>query len=93
MGKYKKKPVEIDAEKISDILKNATSDWMELPEWVRTAYENGDLVFANTHLIVNTLEGSMVGGYEDILIRGIQGEIYPCKPDIFASTYDEVKGG
>lgn len=37
-----------------------------------------------------TLEGTMRIGYGDFVIRGVQGEFYPCKPDIFAATYDAV---
>lgn len=39
---------------------------------------------------VSTLEGEMKGNPGDYLIRGIQGEYYPCKPDIFDATYEEV---
>lgn len=41
-------------------------------------------------LIVFTLEGDMVAQPGDWIIRGVQGEFYPCKPDIFAETYEEV---
>lgn len=39
---------------------------------------------------IQTLEGLMVAGIGDWIIRGIQGELYPCKPDIFVTTYEEV---
>jgi len=42
---------------------------------------------------VETLEGTMTGNVGDWIIRGIQGELYPCKPDIFAATYDELPDG
>lgn len=41
-------------------------------------------------LIVATLEGEMIATPGDYIIRGVQGEFYPCKPDIFAATYEEV---
>lgn len=52
---------------------------------------NGKTVFApyqHRCLIVLTLEGEMVAGLNDWIIRGVQGEFYPCKPDIFYATYE-----
>ena len=40
--------------------------------------------------IIKTLEGDMKVSYGDYVIKGINGEMYPCKPDIFCKTYDEV---
>lgn len=42
-------------------------------------------------VIIKTLEGVMVGNTGDYLIRGLEGEFYPCKPDIFLKTYEKVK--
>lgn len=42
---------------------------------------------------IGTLEGLMVASKGDWIIRGVKGEYYPCKPDIFAATYDAVGGG
>lgn len=41
-------------------------------------------------LMIRTLEGDMKASFGDWIIRGVQGEFYPCKPDIFAKTYEEV---
>jgi hypothetical protein len=46
--------------------------------------------FRERCLIVLTLEGEMVARLGDWIIRGVQGEFYPCKPDIFAETYEAV---
>jgi hypothetical protein len=40
-------------------------------------------------LIIPTLEGDMQANVDDWIIKGVQGEFYPCKPDIFAATYEE----
>ena len=40
-------------------------------------------------VMIDTLEGRMAAGRDDFVIRGVQGEFYPCKPDIFAATYEE----
>lgn len=45
---------------------------------------------ANGDLIVKTLEGPFTASPGDFIIRGVQGEFYPCKPDIFEATYEEV---
>lgn len=42
-------------------------------------------------LVINTLEGDMLASLGDYIIRGVKGEYYPCKPDIFEMTYEEVK--
>jgi hypothetical protein len=41
-------------------------------------------------LIIETLEGNMVAKPGDFIIRGVRGELYPCKPDIFNDTYEKV---
>ena len=43
-------------------------------------------------LLIPTLEGLMIGRENDWIIRGVQGEFYPCKPDIFEATYEPVGG-
>ncbi|RXZ77311.1 hypothetical protein EBB07_33860 [Paenibacillaceae bacterium] len=48
--------------------------------------------FSKTYCEIKTLEGTMRGDYGDYIIKGVKGEIYPCKPDIFAATYDLVDG-
>lgn len=42
-------------------------------------------------VLIDTLEGWMFAHLEDYIIKGIKGEFYPCKPDIFEATYEEVK--
>jgi hypothetical protein len=54
----------------------------------------GRVTFAadgSADLIIETLEGDMRARVGDYIIRGVQGEIYPCKPDIFAATYEPVQ--
>lgn len=46
------------------------------------------------HLRIKTLEGEMIANIGDFIIRGVKGEFYPCKPDIFNETYEEyLKNG
>jgi len=61
-----------------------------LPSVVIEAYEAGNILFANhpQRIEIKTLEGWMIGNIDDWIIRGVKGELYPCKPDIFEATYD-----
>lgn len=94
MPKFRKKPVTIDAWPIRDLLNYAERDWPRLPQPVRDLYDYppegtvGGVVFTPEGMYVPTLEGNMFGGIDDMLIRGVQGEFYPCKRDIFEATYE-----
>lgn len=90
MPKFRKKPVEIEA--VQYIGGQSTADilfWMGQ----RTTIEpDGSLkrtgIYREGRLFIRTLEGEMEAGLGDWVIRGVKGEFYPCKPDIFAATYD-----
>lgn len=88
MARYRKKPVEIDAVRVTDALKAAKHAWAELPHWITQAYDNGTLLFLDTAVSINTLEGQMRGDRDDWIVRCVQGELYPVKPDIFEATYE-----
>lgn len=87
--KYKKKPVVIEAWLISNLCKDSANDFWNLPAPILHAYEHGQILFKPEGLTVKTLEGWMDGNLTDWLIRGVKGELYPCKPDIFILTYEE----
>jgi hypothetical protein len=77
--RYRKKPVVIDAFR-----------WgvSEPTDWFRAAQERGEIVGFDP-LVIKTLEGEMTARGGDWIIRGVKGEIYPCKPDIFLATYEQ----
>lgn len=79
--RYRKKPVVIDAWKI------ALGD-RNMPDWVFGSNNVRWRDAGGTKLEIETLEGVMIGKTGDYLIRGVQGELYPCKPDIFEATYE-----
>jgi len=82
MGFYRKKPVIVEAVQWSG------SNWHEV-----LAFAGGDNVFTSgSELNVVTLEGPLHASPGDWIIKGVQGEFYPCKPDIFEATYEEVEG-
>lgn len=87
--RFRKKPVEIEAwlaKEISDLVKN---NWHSLPDSIKNAYEQGGWVFeSNGSIHIHTLEGTMIAAPQDYIIKGIAGEFYPCKPDIFSKTYE-----
>ena len=88
--KFRKKPVEIEAMEFKGSPTEATKiiDWaLESNGTIR--YHSGP----REGLSINTLEGTMFADVGDWIIRGIQGEFYPCKPDIFAETYEPVEDG
>ncbi|WP_205683908.1 hypothetical protein [Cryobacterium aureum] len=79
---------------------NAILDWIgETPGHPDTTWReevtelrapNGELsrLAVPEHMEIRTLEGKMRADVGDVVIKGIQGEFYPCKPDIFAATYE-----
>ncbi len=64
-----------------------------MPDWAAEAFERGDLYYGQPprELFCKTLEGDKIVSVGDYIIKGVKGEIYPCKPDIFELTYEEVK--
>ena len=84
MRKYVKKPVTVEAVQWTGDNRKDIWDFCTLA-YFNTDFETGDL-----HLMIQTLEGTMEASVGDYIIKGIKGEFYPCKPDIFHLTYDEV---
>jgi hypothetical protein len=86
MAKYKKKPVVIEAEQFFDDAETLSklSEFMEVD--VVVSYKDNK----NPKLIINTLEGKMEASVGDYIIKGVNGEFYPCKADIFHKTYEKV---
>jgi hypothetical protein len=85
MSKYRKKPVVIEAVQF-DGTDASYNDVQALADLSKM----GILETCEQGIKISTLEGVMVAGPGDWIIRGVKGELYPCKPDIFAATYDEV---
>lgn len=86
MAKYRKKPVVIEAYKFQPELGIA-----RLANWL--SQQGADIKgweFHEQDVTIPTLEGNMKVSPGDFIIRGVQGEFYPCKPDIFEATYEAV---
>ena len=94
MTKYRKKPVVIEAFQYDGDLIDSTG-YYYVPEWAQYANFEGILYYGDYkgkpgELFIKTLEGNMHVNVGDYIIKGIQGEIYPCKPSIFEATYEKV---
>lgn len=63
----------------------------EFPRWLLDAAAS-DIIeqHEDGHMFINTLEGKMRAEIGDFIIQGVNGELYPCKPDIFHKTYDII---
>ena len=81
MAKFRKRPVVIDAWLNAPGISDMFPDWMK----------NGAITCSDDgSLNIVTLEGVMRADPGDWIIRGVKGELYPCKPDIFEATYEPV---
>jgi len=91
MDKFRKKPVEVEAFQFY-------IDGM--PDWFMDKVSTNEITIHNcnynrydideAYCLIDTLEGTMQGNGGDYIIKGVNGEIYPCKPEIFAKTYEKV---
>ena len=84
MTKYRQKPVVIEAVRFTDETKDMVFNFITCTCSPR--HRNGEPV-----IIIQTLEGDMTAEIGDWIIKGVQGEFYPCKPDIFEETYELVE--
>lgn len=90
MPHFRKKPVVIEAFQMTEAA-FADEDGDHWPEWAQQACEQGQIVMhgpGTTACFIKTLEGVHTCSFDDWIIQGIKGELYPCKPDIFAATYE-----
>ena len=91
--KFRKKPVVIEARQYPGHSIKGVGNILEFEEWlepIARAAGRWPLKYVGQSLIIPTLEGDHEARPGDWIIMGIKGEIYPCKPDIFAATYEAV---
>lgn len=100
--RYRKKPVEIDAvqfngnQMVDDTMQPMFDLSFVAPDWLVDAMgknegEEGAAFCDGGYFRIVTLEGEHLARPDDWIIRGVKGELYPCKPDIFAATYEAVQ--
>lgn len=98
--KYRKKPVVIEARQLIGTIE----DLCDVYKWVESLTQGSfdpytdelpvsgvSIDPATGFMLIATLEGVMTAKCGDYIIRGVQGEFYPCKPDIFEQTYEPVE--
>jgi len=82
--KYRKKPVVIEA----DLFDGSLASAQRISKWAGNPF---GWTGSPDNLTIPTLEGDMTASKGDYIIKGVQGEFYPCKPDIFEATYEKVE--
>lgn len=86
--KYKKKPIVIEAVQwFGDV--ESTQEVMDFIGELSTIPDNRQ-IWIDERIRIKTLEGTMTASIGDYIIKGAKGEFYPCKPDVFEMTYEEV---
>jgi hypothetical protein len=89
MTKFRKKPIVIEAFEMTRTFWDDENH--EHPEWAQDARDMGNLYLLcgiGDGCFIRTLEGDHKALWGDMIIRGIKGELYPCKPDIFEAIYE-----
>ena len=93
MSLYRKKPVVIEAFKLGvDYIPDWFMDAVTANQVILRGTSSGFNHVADTNADIHTLEGWHHANYGDYIIRGVKGEIYPCKADIFDMTYEAATG-
>lgn len=89
---YRKRPVVIEAFNYDGDLMDKYGNYY-VPQWAVEAYKNGTLFYGcgvgGDELFINTPEGVHRVSVGDYIIKGVAGELYPCKPYIFEQTYED----
>jgi hypothetical protein len=88
MKKYKKKPVVVESIQLTRNFSDVIVNWIGLRNIA--SYSLGEFSEDACYIDIKTLEGCMTANEGDFIIKGVHGEFYPCKPDIFSLTYEEV---
>ena len=94
--KYVKKPVEIEVIQLKDDNIIEVFDFLDGANYKETKSAEqledfSQMMLKQGYIEIETLEGIMKTSFGDYIIKGVKGEFYPCKPDIFESTYKEVR--
>ena len=91
--KFRKKPVVIDAVQLLSDNFEDVEGFIGCSSMNRHYINERDFLKKTNPvgLFIKTLEGNMLASINDYIIKGVSGEFYPCKPDIFAATYEKVE--
>ncbi len=94
--RYRKKPIVIEAMQFTGsnsdaIVQWAQGGWKDDGIWTKQKLIDSDSMKALYFLVIQTLEGDMEAAAGDWIIRGVEGEVYPCKNSVFKATYEAVE--
>jgi hypothetical protein len=102
MGRFRKRPLEVEAVRFVEVTPEAVISWGDVvPAWLQDGLDKSPLqdgaVFvldygSECRVLVRTLEGPLQVTPGDWVIKGTAGELYPCKPEIFAAIYEPADG-
>ena len=97
MPRFRKRPVEIEAIQFIEIGRRHPTyetaidyNSLEICEFMGLGKINTHFDKQGAYLTIETMEGDMRANLNDWIIRGVQGEFYPCKPDIFEATHESI---
>lgn len=82
MGYFIKRPIVVEAFRIG---------YDDTPDWFMKSNNARIINLGDSVIEVDTLEGTMTANYGDYIIKGIKGELYPCKADVFMASYDKLE--
>lgn len=95
MARYRKKPVVIEAMRypgLPSVPASARLDaCMQFDDWMLAHQGTNKCKYRGDSVVIETLEGEMTALPGDWIIKGVKGELYPCKPDVFEATYEAVE--
>ena len=92
MPAYRKKPVVIEAMEYDGTNHKAVRSWMGADALDVTVSKDAVTSGGTGEIYIQTLEGLMRASIGDFIIKGVKGEFYPCRSDIFWLTYDKISG-
>jgi hypothetical protein len=87
VANFRKRPIVIEAEQFTLDHKDRVYNWVGCNKYAHSDIDG------NPVLVILTLEGAMTAALGDWIIKGVNGEYYPCKPDIFEKTYERIEEG
>jgi hypothetical protein len=90
--KFRKKPVEVEAMRWPGFEGTDFDHWLTADDHRKVTIDYASVAeHEGAPLLIDTLEGTMTADVDDWVVRGIKGELYPVKPDIFDATYEPVE--
>lgn len=91
--KFRKKPVEVEARQLTDENAGEIAQWINANGHDATVRGGDSGGSCGGTVLIRTLEGTMTADVGDMVIQGVHGEFYPCKPAVFADSYEPAVDG